>query len=723
MPVTTKKSRLEDQKLFAVPSIQERPSNRSRPQTVLYAATILISAFLIFQVELIMGKLLLPRFGGGASVWTTAMLVFQVFLLAGYAYAAFCATRLTARRQGLMHLGLLAISAVTMALLVFSTHSPILSNAPPNAQVMEHPVWHITTLLLTSVGLQCILLSATAPLLQHWFARGSSTSPYRLYALSNLGSMLGLLLYPLLVERVLTLSTQVRLWTAGYVFFALTTAGCSLLSVGAKPSPRELEQPKRKAKKRNQVLDHQPRWLWLVLAACSCTMLLATTNLVCQQTAAIPLLWVVPLSLYLLSFIICFDHARWYRRGLFYPLYLFWALLALRLLPVYGELPVISLVIIYNAALLTVCMICHGELARLKPPTRHLTSFYLLISGGGALGSAAVVLIAPRIFDRFWEFQIALIGCGLLAAITTVRDRESWLYTRRYGRPVFAIAAFVLIACSGYFTYQLVTWQGEMSTVLLLRNFFGPKTVAQDPDELELIHGDTEHGMQYTHPEARRTPTLYYARDSGIGLLLDHYQRPRGQPLRMGIVGMGVGTLAAYGKSGDYFRFYEIDPVIPQLSQGTNPFFTFVEDSPAQTDVILGDARIKMQEEVSRGEPQNFDVLVVDAFSGDTIPVHLLTREAMELYLRVLREPKSVVAVHITNRFLNLSPVVANLASYYHLASAQVTTTTSSWVLLSRDEELLRQPDLMASTKPVEVGRHVRLWTDQYSSVFDILRW
>ena len=186
---------------------------------------------------------------------------------------------------------------------------------------------------------------------------------------------------------------------------------------------------------------------------------------------------------------------------------------------------------------------------------------------------------------------------------------------------------------------------------------------------------------------------------------------------------MGVGTLAAYGKSGDYFRFYEIDPVIPQLSQGTNPFFTFVEDSPAQTDVILGDARIKMQEEVSRGEPQNFDVLVVDAFSGDTIPVHLLTREAMELYLRELREPKSVVAVHITNRFLNLSPVVANLASYYHLASAQVTTTTSSWVLLSRDEELLRQPDLIASTKPVEVGRHVRLWTDQYSSVFDILRW
>jgi hypothetical protein len=392
-------------------------------------------------------------------------------------------------------------------------------------------------------------------------------------------------------------------------------------------------------------------------------------------------------------------------------------------LPVYGELPVISLVIIYNAALLTVCMICHGELARLKPQTRHLTSFYLLISAGGALGSAAVVVIAPQIFDRFWEFQIALVGCGLLAAIITLGDRDSWLYTLRYGRAIFAIALFVLIACSGYFTYQLVTWEGEMSTVLLLRNFFGPKTIARDPDALQLIHGDTEHGMQYLHPEARRTPTLYYARDSGIGLLLDHYQRPSGRALRVGIIGMGVGTLAAYGKSGDYFRFYEIDPAIPRLSEGADPLFTFVEDSPAHTDVILGDARIKMQEEVARGEPQDFDVLVVDAFSGDSIPVHLLTREAMGLYLQQLHGPKSVVAVHITNRFLDLSPVVANLANYYHLASRQVTTSTSSWVLLARDEELLNQPDLIASARSVEVNRRVRLWTDEYSNVFDILRW
>jgi len=723
MPVTTKPSKFESPKLVALPSIQDTPSNSGRPQAALYATTILLSAFLIFQIELIMGKLLLPRFGGGASVWTTAMLVFQVFLLAGYAYAAFCAARLTAHQQGLMHTGLLAVSGVAMALLVFSAHSPILSNTPPTAQMTEHPVWRITTLLLTSVGLQCILLSATGPLLQHWFARGHGTSPYRLYALSNLGSMLGLLVYPFLVERTLTLSTQVRFWTGGYVLFSLATAGCALVSMRAKSLPRELEPPKRKTKKRNKVVEHQPRWLWLVLSACSCTMLLATTNLVCQQTAAIPLLWIVPLSLYLLSFIICFDHARWYRRGLFYPLYLFWALLALRLLPVYGELPVILLVIIYNAALLTVCMICHGELARLKPPTRYLTAFYLLLSVGGALGSAAVVLVAPQIFDRFWEFQIALIGCGALAAIATVHDRDSWRYTLRYGRGIFAGALFVLIACSGYFTYQLVSWQGEMSTVLLLRNFFGPKTVARDPDELQLIHGDTEHGMQYLHPEARRTPTLYYARDSGIGLLLDHYQRPPGRPLRLGIIGMGVGTLAAYGKSGDYLRFYEIDPAIPQLSRGANPFFTFVEDSPAHTDVILGDARMSMQEEVARGEPQDFDVLVVDAFSGDTIPVHLLTREAMGVYLQQLHGPKSVIAVHITNRFLDLSPVVANLANYYHLASTQVTTSTSSWVLLARDEELLRQPDLIASAKSVAADRRVRLWTDEYSSVFDILRW
>jgi hypothetical protein len=724
MPVTAKKSKLESLEIHPVPSIQDKPVVKNGSQALLYAFTILLSAFLLFQVELIMGKFLLPRFGGGPSVWTTSMLVFQILLLAGYAYAAFCSARLTPRQQGITHICLLAVSGLIMAALAFTAGSTIFpGNRPP--QATEYPVWHISLLLLTSVGIQCILLSATGPLLQHWFSRSHSGSPYRLYALSNLGSMLGLLGYPLVVERVMTLSAQARLWTAGYVLFSLGVIACAFFSMRVKslPTDAEPEQTKRKTKKRNKIAERQPRILWLTLAACSCTMLLATTNVICQETASIPLLWVVPLALYLLSFIICFDHARWYRRGLFYPFYLFWALLALRVLPVYGELPVISLVVIYNAALMAVCMVCHGELACLKPETQHLTSFYLLISAGGALGSAAVVLLAPQIFDRIWEFQIALVGCGVLAAVTTLRDPNSWFYTLRFGRVLFTVALVILLAGSGYFTYQLVTWQGDMSTVLLMRNFFGLKTIVRDSEGLQLIHGNTEHGMQFSEPTQSRTPTLYYANDSGIGLLLDHYQCPIGRGMRVGVIGMGVGTLAAYGKDGDYFRFYEIDPAIPRLSLGTNPLFTFVKDSPAHIDVVLGDARIKMQEEVSRREFQDFDVLVVDAFSGDTIPVHLLTREAMDLYLRQLHGPQSIVAFHITNRSLDLSPVVATLANSVHLASVEVDTASSSWVLLSRDGNVFRQPDLAASAQPIEVSHPMRLWTDDYSSVFNIFRW
>ncbi|HTS37417.1 MAG TPA: hypothetical protein VMH04_17200, partial [Candidatus Solibacter sp.] len=405
-----------------------------------------------------------------------------------------------------------------------------------------------------------------------------------------------------------------------------------------------------------------------------------------------------------------------------YPFYFLSALLALRLLPVYGDLPTISLILIYNSALLAVCMICHGELARLKPDVEHLTSFYLLVSAGGALGSAAVVIVAPQIFDRYWEFQIAVVGAGLLAALCTIRDRASWFYRWSYGRLWCGAAILTLIACSAYFTYQLLNRDGDID-VFVTRNFFGVKTITRSDEELQLAHGNTEHGMQYQVPEARKTPTLYYARDSGVGLYLDHYQRPAGRPLRLGVIGMGAGTLAAYGKMGDYFRFYEIDPAVPRFSDGTNPFFTFVGDSAAHTDVVLGDARIKMQDEIVHGQLQDFDVLVVDAFSGDSIPVHLLTREAIELYLRELHGPQSLLAIHVSSRSLALAPVVTQLAEYFHLASIEIDTTTSRWVLLSRDEAVLRAPELTDAGHAIEVTRPLRLWTDEYSSVLDVLRW
>lgn len=694
-------------------------------QVGIYAITVLVGAFLLFQVELVMGKFLLPRFGGGPSVWSTSLLVFQLLLLAGYGYAAFVCSVFRPRTQAIIHLSLLAGSGLLMALLP----SPVRAGSHWMPMSTGNPVWQITVLLVTAVGIQCVLLSATSPLLQSWFSRQHHSSPYRLYALSNLGSMLGLLTYPSVVERALSLSAQAWVWDFGYVLFLLMAARCAFIHMGQSVA-LELE-PKQKPAKRTQLQDSpesQPRILWLALAACSCTMLLATTNLISEQVGPVPLLWVVPLSLYLLSFVICFDHHRWYRREVFGPLYLVLALVALRTLPSYSTVKLMPLVVIFCSALMAVCMVCHGELARLKPPTEHLTSFYLMVSTGGALGSAAVVLLAPRIFDRFWEFQIALLGCGFLLAVTLVRDRSSWVYKIRHGTALLLASGVVFLASALYFTTELIEWedQGEI-VVARTRNFFGIKTVLKEPGSMEMLHGHTLHGMQKTDPEKQNDPTTYYTRESGIGLLLDHYPRPAGQSeLRVGVVGMGAGTLAAYGRAGDYFRFYEIDPSIPTFSLGAHPPFTFVQASQAHIDIVIGDARIEMQEEVSRGEFQNFDILAVDAFSGDSIPVHLLTREAMELYLRHLRSPQSVVAFHVSSNSLDLRPVVEGLARFYHLASVEVDTRDSYqpvWILLSRQPTVFGLPALSSAAHPVEITRPMRLWTDDYSNLYQLFNW
>ncbi len=567
-------------------------------------------------------------------------------------------------------------------------------------------------------------------MLQDWFRSQHRNSPYRLYALSNLGSMLGLLSYPFLVEPALRLSTQAWAWAAWYALFLLLAGICAFLYLRHSTPPPEA-QPRKAArsKKAGKSAEAQPRILWLGLAACASTMLLATTNLICQQVAPVPLLWVLPLSLYLLSFIICFDHDRWYRREIFQPLYVALGLLALKMLPSYANISIAWLVLLYCVALMAVCMVCHGELARLRPAPEHLTSFYWMVSLGGAVGSAFVVLVAPQIFNRFWEFQIALLGCGILLAITLVRDRSSWIYNIRFGRAILAAGVVGMAIGSYIFTVELLTWEGQGDDVILLRtrNFFGVKTVANLRGRVVLAHGHTMHGAQYIDPARRSEPTLYYGRKTGIGLLLDQFPRNSGDgQLRVGVVGMGAGTLAAYGRTGDYLRFYEIDPAVANLSTGASPLFTFVQSSPMHVDVVLGDARMRMQEEVSHGDLQNFDVLVVDAFSGDSVPVHLLTREAMNTYLRQLRGSQSVIALHLTTSALNLRPVAEALARAYNLTSIEINTPKSSgpiWVLLAKDPSTFRLPALAAAGHPVEVKRSIPVWTDDYSSLYPLFRW
>jgi len=678
-----------------------------------------------------MGKFVLPRFGGGPSVWSTSLLVFQVLLLAGYAYVALISRKLPVRLQTLTHGCLLGFSGVILAIATPWRHSPLLPAA--TAPDLDHPVWQITLMLFTAVGVQCVALSATSPLLQSWFSHQHKSSPYRLYALSNLGSILGLLTYPFLVEPILRLSTQAWTWTISYVVFLILTGACAFLL--AKHEPANIKAPTltrvtgagTPARASFNLLNIQSG-LWLALAACSCTMLLATTNLICQQVAPVPLLWVLPLSLYLLSFIICFDHPRWYRREVFCPLYFILALLALWMLPKYTDISIAWLVSLYCGALFAVCMCCHGELARLKPAPEHLTSFYLMISFGGALGSAFVVLLAPILFDRFWEFQIALLGCGMLLLFMLLRDKTSWVYSIRFGRGILASAVVIMVLGSYIFTAALLIWEGQGGDAILsrTRNFFGIKTVANLRGYKVLSHGHTLHGVQSLNPAKVHEPTLYYARKTGIGLLLSQFPRNESAgTLRVGVIGMGAGTLAAYGHPGDYFRFYEIDPAIAELSLAPNPLFTFVQSSQAHIDVVLGDARVKMQQEVSRGDVQNFDVLVVDAFSGDSVPVHLLTREAMEIYLRQLRSPQSVLAFHLSTSVLNLRPVVEGLALAFNFASIEVDAQGPIWVFLSKDPAALNLPALSAVAHPVEnkdIKRSIPLWTDDYSSLYPLFQ-
>jgi hypothetical protein len=736
MATTPNRSRPQSAPILVAARPAPKSAAQSQTQNVglpsgalLYSITIFLGAFLLFQVQLVLGKFVLPRFGGGPSVWSTSLLTFQFLLLGGYAYGAAITTRFSPRIQSRIHLGLLLTAAIALAATTVRWHSAILPRGTSASSPSNNPVLQILILLVTAVGLPCVLLSASSPLLQKWFSdRSAGASPYRLYALSNLGSMLGLLSYPVLVERFFSLSSQSTIWTVFYVLFLITTAVCAVLQRECPSSPPlaiATGEPKQKAAKSRKKPAAPSRILWLGLAACGSVMLLATTNLICQEVAVIPLLWVLPLSLYLLTFIICFDHARWYRREIFHPLYLLLALLSLRTALHYLDMSKHVPLLIFCATLFVVCMICHGELVRLKPEPRQLMGFYLMISAGGALGSAFVVLAAPHLFTRFWEFHIALIGCGVLLAIVLLRDAGSWVHQRGFGAPVFAFAALVFAVGAGFYTWTLPkTIDGDQAVVWQARNFFGVKAIFRTGDGLVLRNGRTLHGAQYSNPALRDKPTTYYRRESAIGVLLENYPtRLLLAPLRVGVIGMGAGTLAAYGHDGDVFRFYEIDPEVVGLSQGENPLFTFVKDSHAKVEIAIGDARILLQQELAHSQRQNFDVLVVDAFSGDAVPVHLLTREAMAIYLQHLSGPSAVIAFHVSNRSIDLGPVLAGLAGEYHLADIEVSIRgVGEWVLLSADPGILKIPALAAFGNPPEPTRRPVLWTDDYSNLYSVIK-
>ncbi len=670
---------------------------------LLYAVTIFLSAFLLFQVQPLIARSILPWFGGTAAVWTVCMLFFQVVLLAGYIYSH-AYIRLQTRAQRYVHVALLVAAAATL---------PLAASASWKPAGGADPTWLILGLLATSVGLPYFMLSTTGPLVQAWYARSHQGAvPYRLFALSNLGSMLALVSYPLAVEPWLALGRQAAAWSAGFVLFALlcgTLAWRSRRFETAMPAGGESEPP-----------TPGLQALWAALACCASVLLLAFTSHMTLNIAAIPFLWVVPLALYLLSFVLCFDASGWYRRWLFLPL--LGAGLAAVCVTLSKSNPSIwSMIPLYSATLFAACMVCHGELARSKPHPRYLTGFYLMLALGGALGGVLVGLVAPNVFDDLYELPLGMFTLCLLVFAALYSDRSSVL-RGRWGK----LAQLLLAALSAALAYALVEdyRAGAADARVISRNFYGVLNVhdsGEGPEAMRsLSHGTIIHGRQFLDPERRNWPTTYYGRESGIGLtILDKGERG---PVRVGVVGLGAGTLAAYGRPGDVFRFYDINPRVVELARSE---FSFLDDSRASVDVALGDARLSLEREPA----QNFDVLALDAFSSDAIPVHLLTAEAIGVYLRHLK-PEGILAVHISNRYLDLVPVVQEAARHHRLELRQVENDDvddegvyrSDWMLLSASAAAFAGKGLAESAEPVIDSTRVRLWTDDYSDLSRILK-
>jgi len=711
---------------------------------LLLAATIFLGAFLLFQVQPLIGKAILPWFGGGPAVWTTSMLFFQVLLLAGYAYAHASIRWLPRPAQFGVH-AVLIVAALAML--------PVLPGVAWRPTESDAPQLRILTLLAASVGLPYFVLSATAPLVQAWYARLNPVgSPYRLYSLSNLGSLLALLSYPLVVEPQLPLATQDRAWSIAFGAFAVLCVGSAaaawrwgrLDSAAAETSA----EPAAPATASNILL-------WVLLPAAASALYLGATNVICQDVAVFPLLWIVPLALYLLTFILCFESTRWYRRDWFLVAAYAVMIYAADLLSNPPNTYFLLQLVVYLAAMFIGCMICHGEAVRLKPAANQLTFFYLCISLGGALGGVLAGLVAPRVFLGYYEFHAALLGVWLMALAVMFFDSSSVLFRGR-ARDMWAILA-VMTLVFGWKLYQTEA-DAARATVARTRNFYGTLAVTElldsDPKlfRRELRHGRIVHGAQFIEKSRQHLPLRYYSQRSGLGLAFELL--PRKSDRKVGVVGLGAGTIATYGQEGDEFRFYEINPDVVKFAQ---QYFTYLKDSAAKVQIVEGDARIKLSEEAAAAAAKQekerpFDLIVLDAFSGDAVPAHLLTREAFETYLKLLA-PDGIIAAHISSLHLDLSKVLKAHAADLDLKGIVVIDLgdktqwefESVWVLLSRDARLFNQspiPELTALTKqtienPVP-GKQPRVgiaplvdefsgaqnprWTDDFSNVLSILR-
>ena len=745
---------------------------------ILYGITIVTSSFLLFLVQPIIAKQILPWFGGTAAVWTVCVVFFQAVLLAGYAYAH-ALTRRSPRTQALAHIALLVVSLATLPIIASSSWKP---------SADDDPTWRIVGLLAVTIGLPYFLLSSTGPLLQKWFSdnadsddaatRTRAQDVYRLFAWSNVGSIVGLLIYPFALEPYASLDTQARGWSIAYAGFALA---CGTTAWRIRSRTVQTASPSTTVDPREAVAPGPRLYLfWLCCAALGSMLLLSLTTHITQNIASIPFLWVLPLTLYLLSFVVVFDGRggrgwyvrRWWRAPVLAAVIaMAWALSADRgVLTMYAALP------IFCVGLFLACVLCHGELAATRPAPAWLTQFYLCLSAGGAIGGLFVALVAPKLFTNYWETPIALVGVCAIAAVTL---REHVATGWMVGVPLGAVIALLIFVAGGGSTFEAVrdvlpysgstaltvvlvtlaaillvvaTWRRWAVAVVVAslvctsfygdryyrfltqdtleasRNFYGALRVKESGTGTErrrdLMHGVILHGDQYPTGDRRDKPTTYYGPDSGIGVALRRL-RPDDVPIDVAMIGLGAGTLSTWGRAGDRYRIYELNPAMAIIARRD---FTYLADSKAAIAIALGDARLSMEREVAAGGAMPYDVIAVDAFSSDSIPVHLITREALALYVRHLK-PDGIIAFHVSNRFLRLAPVVAQLAHDAKLTAVDVIDdpkdndyADSEWVLVTRNQAFLDQEAVHGRLSTIEPIPGLPMWTDRFNNLFKILK-
>ncbi len=643
-----------------------------------------------------MARRILPWFGGSAAVWSTCLVFYQTALLGGYFYARLLTRFLTPYAQAVVHIAVLLTSLSLLPV------GPGLNWQPATP---ESPAWLIWRMMLASIALLFIALSATSPLLQAWLGRAGFHTPYRMFAVSNFASLAALLAYPTLVEPVLGTRAQSIAWSLLYAIFALLCGAVAWRNRFATASPEENSPPGTPSRRIAQ---------WFALAACGSMLLLAVTNHIDENVAAVPFMWVLPLAVYLLSFVFSFGSLNIYNRSLWLRLLAF--ALGIAGYAIYNISAIVALQVslpIFLGALFVCCMFCHGELNRLRPPVAELTNFYLVLAAGGAAGAMLVGLVAPRIFNGVYELPLTLVFTALLALLSTWNERV-WAARALW---IGVTACMVAVSVMNVEAYR-------ENSISLRRSFYGSLRVVQTPyagpdQQRILFHGTIEHGSQFLLPPGRSRPTTYYGPDSGIGILL---RECFNGPKRVAIIGLGAGTLAAYGRPGDQFVFYEINSQVADIAQA---LFLYLRETPAREQIKIGDGRLSLERET--GPP--FNVIVLDAFSGDAIPVHLLTREAVALYLRHLVSG-GVLAFHVSNDFLDLAPIVQKLAKNagyravlaHNKAGPEEAILPADWVLVTNNQSVFDNASLRIHEKPIDERPEWRLWTDDYNNVWETFK-